>query len=212
MKTELYSDQLNRWPSEGRNIMAHYDEQTIVVYQAYNAAIASYAVANQRFGGAFSFSRMSWLKPNFLWMMYRSDWAKSSNQEHVLAITLPRTGFDSLLAQAVESSFQASVYDSHDAWRENIANSEVRLQWDPDHDPHGLPTVRRAVQLGLRGEVLRQYGELWPVEIRDITDFVHEQHRYMLADQLHRLQLPVERVYPVSDQTTASRIRLDVLD
>ena len=35
-----------------------------------------------------------------------------------------------------------------------MAASEVRLQWDPDHDPHGRPLARRALQLGLRGEAL----------------------------------------------------------
>jgi len=48
------------------------------------------------FGGASSLERMSWVKPNFLWMMYRSDRGRSPNQEVVLAVRLRRTFFDSL--------------------------------------------------------------------------------------------------------------------
>lgn len=70
--TERYLDQLAHWPTEGQHILAQFDDETIVVYQAYNEAIGRYAIEHQRFGGAYSFSRMSWIKPNFLWMMYRS--------------------------------------------------------------------------------------------------------------------------------------------
>ena len=56
---------------------------TVVVYQAFNPEIAQYAVQNQHFGGpAYNFNRMSWIKTNFLWMMYRSGWATKKNQEH----------------------------------------------------------------------------------------------------------------------------------
>ena len=34
-----------------------------------------------------------------------------------------------------------------------IEKSDVRLQWDPDHDPFGAHQLRRAIQLGLRNEV-----------------------------------------------------------
>ena len=37
------------WPREGKHILAQYDENSIVVYQAYRPEIAEYAVANQRF-------------------------------------------------------------------------------------------------------------------------------------------------------------------
>ena len=43
-----------------------YDDETIVVYQAYRPDIAAYAVEHEQFGGPWSFGRMSWIKPNFL--------------------------------------------------------------------------------------------------------------------------------------------------
>ena len=42
-------------------------------------------VKNGYFGGAFSLDRMSWIKPNFLWMMFRSGWGTKEGQEVTLA-------------------------------------------------------------------------------------------------------------------------------
>lgn len=54
-----------------------------------------------RFGGEnFSFSRMSWIKTNFLWMMYRCGWASKHGQERVLAVRILRKGFDEILSKA----------------------------------------------------------------------------------------------------------------
>lgn len=57
---------------EYRQIRAVYDEETITVYQAYSAEIALPAVTNQSLSAspAFQLSRMTWIKPSFMWMMY----------------------------------------------------------------------------------------------------------------------------------------------
>jgi hypothetical protein len=46
-----------------RQIRAHYDEQTITVYQAYSAEIAAAAVQHQKLNAssAFSMGRMTWV-------------------------------------------------------------------------------------------------------------------------------------------------------
>lgn len=36
------------WPKEGRHILAQYDKDSVVVYQAYCPEIADYAVEHQR--------------------------------------------------------------------------------------------------------------------------------------------------------------------
>lgn len=72
LRTEPYRAQAARWPAEGRHVLAQYDADTVVVYQAYAPAIGRFAADHGTFGGAFSYERMSWIKPNFLWMMYRS--------------------------------------------------------------------------------------------------------------------------------------------
>jgi len=207
MQYEYFKDQSALWPQEGRHILAHQDDAHIVVYQAYRDSIADYALAHQRFGGDFSFSRMSWIKPNFLWMMFRAGWASKEGQERILAITLRRAFFDRLLASAVASGYQGSDFESREAWQAAMASSDVRLQWDPDHDPAGAPVQRRAVQLGLRGRSLEEYGTTAIVGIEDMTAFVKAQHAHVGA-QHERLLLPRERVYvPAAD--AASNIGLD---
>ncbi len=202
-----YTEQSRAWPQAGRHILAQFDDDSIVVYQAYRPAIARFATENQRFGGEFSFARMSWIKPNFLWMMYRSGWATKEGQEHILAVTLKRSFFDEILAAAIPSSFKAESGGSHEAWTHALAQSEVRLQWDPDHDPHGDKLERRAIQLGLRGEMLRRFGHEDLLAIEDITPFVIEQ-REALKGGVEALQTPHEQIYVPDREDAASAVGL----
>ncbi len=86
--TELYTEQVKVWPNEGRHILAQFDDDTVVVYQAYRPASGRFAATHGVFGGDFSFTRMSWVKPNFLWMMYRSGWGTKENQEVTLGLRI----------------------------------------------------------------------------------------------------------------------------
>jgi hypothetical protein len=193
MEYKLYKEQEKIWPSEGQHILANYDENSISVYQAYRPAIADYAVTHQQFGGEFSFNRMSWIKPNFLWMMYRAGWATKEGQERILEIRLKQSFFDEILTKAVASSFANSGFSSIEEWKRAIEMSDVRLQWDPDHDPKGNSVARRAIQLGLRGETLRRFATTEMLYIKDITDFVAQQRQHV--DFLEHLITPVETVY-----------------
>ncbi|MCE9574160.1 MAG: DUF4291 domain-containing protein [Deltaproteobacteria bacterium] len=207
--TAPYREHAATWPAAGRHILAHHDADTIVVYQAYRPAIAEHAVRHQRFGGEFSLGRMSWIKPSFLWMMYRAGWATKPGQEHVLAIRLTRAGFDAILARAVHASYERDVYGDRTAWQAALVASDVRLQWDPDHDPSGAPQVRRAIQLGLSGATLREYVEDWCVSITDITPFVAAQRAHV--NDRDALIVPVESVVPVRDPEVAGRLRLSAI-
>lgn len=208
LKVESYEEQLKRWPTSGRHILAQFDEHSLVVYQAYSRSIGLFAANNGYFGGEFKLSRMSWIKPNFLWMMYRSGWGTKPGQEVTLAVRITRDAFDSILAQAVHTRFLPDVYETHEAWKEQLALSPVRLQWDPDHDPQGTKQERRAIQLGLSGEVLEKYAREWIVEIEDISDFVASQREHGLTGN-RDLVTPREEVYPVSDAAIGTRLQLD---
>ena len=70
--------------SKHYEIRADFDRETIVVYQAYRPQIGHFAVKHGYFGGEFKLTRMSWIKPNFLWMMYRCGWAQKPGQEVVM--------------------------------------------------------------------------------------------------------------------------------
>lgn len=196
MKTERYQDQKKQLPKVGKHIIAQSDKDSIIVYQAYNSAIANYALSHQKFGGSsYSFSRMTWIKPNFMWMMYRSGWGTKVNQERTLGLRLKKEGFDKILEEAVHSSFQAHLYDSHDDWKMALKSSDVRLQWDPDHSPTGEKLSRRAIQLGIRDALLHKMNNEWILEIQDLTTFVAEQRNNIHSETL---QVPFERVVDYS--------------
>ena len=190
---ENWRSQEEIWPQCGRHILAQFDDDSIVVNQAYSPAIADWAVEHQAFGGPWSFSRMSWIKPNFLWMMYRSGWARKPGQERVLAVRMLRTGFDHVLEIAKES--RAPAGHTVESWRSVLQGSDVRLQWDPDHAPGGDRLERRAIQLGLRGETLRKYALEWALEIEDITGIAHAQFEKLEEHGLDALETPKERIY-----------------
>ena len=204
--TQRYLDQREAWPKSGRHILAQYDDTSVVVYQAYRHAIGDFARQHGYFGGEFSLGRMSWIKPNFLWMMYRSGWATKPGQEVVLAIRLKRSAFDEIVARAVHSSYVAEVYASREDWKEQVKHSDVRLQWDPDHAPDGAKEVRRAIQIGLRGDSLLRFSREWILEIEDISSFVREQQKNIRGGKI--LFLPKEQVYPVQSATTRAHLGL----
>jgi hypothetical protein len=216
IRTENYLEQERGWPTSGRHILAHYDAATIVVYQAFNRTIADEALSLQRFGPSFSLSRMSWIKPNFLWMMFRCGWATKVDQERVLAITIGRTHFETWLISAVHSTFNESRRGSTQGgeearaeWQQSVRKSEVRLQWDPDHGPSGNPLERRALQLGLRGNALRTFARDAIVAIEDMTPFVIEQ-RSLAVSPYAELTTPRERVFRPMDSSASRNVGLDV--
>ena len=121
--TEPYTEQVKLWPKEGRHILAQYDDDTIIVYQAYRPSIGQFVVKNGVFGGDFSYSRMSWVEPNFLWMMYRSSWGTKEGQEVTLSLRLRRPFFDGLLAQAVPSLWDPDQFATEEDWAREVRRS-----------------------------------------------------------------------------------------
>lgn len=197
LQIERYQDQLARWPTDGRHILAQFDDKTVVVYQAYKPSIGLYAAKHGFFGGDFSYSRMSWVKTNFLWMMYRCGWAQKQGQEVVLAIHLKRSFFNELLLEAFPSTNTQGL--SREDWSKKVATTDVRLQWDPDHDPYGAKQSRKAIQIGLRNQYLAPFKGDAIEAIENITDFVLEQGEKVKNGDLSNLVLPQEYGYPVSD-------------
>ena len=209
LKTEPYSEQVKVWPKAGRHILAQFDDETVIVYQAYRKSIGRFAAEHGCFGGEFSYSRMSWIKPNFLWMMYRCGWGTKTDQEVTIALRLRRTFFDSILAAAAPSSWDRELFAHEDEWARAVAGSSVRLQWDPDHHPSGAKQDRRAIQLGLRGDVLEAFATRELVEVIDLSMFVAEQRATLAASGVDALVIPRERVYRLADPAVTARLRLD---
>ncbi|EWM14100.1 DUF4291 domain-containing protein [Kutzneria sp. 744] len=178
-------------------INAAYNERLITVYQAYNPAIADAALAANAFVPPFSRTRMTWIKPSFLWMMHRSEWATSPGQERVLAIRIRRDGFDWAVRNAVLSS-HSGAHASQDEWRRQLKASPVRVQWDPDRDVRMQTQSYRAIQIGLKDEALRRYVDEWIDSITDVTALAHEIRSLVRSGQVDRAEAlrPKEKPYP----------------
>jgi hypothetical protein len=180
-------------------IRADYNDESIVVYQAYRPAIADAAVAAQRFVNPFSLNRMTWIKPSFLWMMHRSGWASKHGQERVLAVRITRAGWQEALSQAVLTTPEPRVYGSHEEWRERFARAAVRVQWDPEYSLHDVKLDRRSIQVGLSRDIIARYAHEWIVEIGDVTALAHQTSSYLHSGDVARAEalLPRETPYPL---------------
>ena len=184
--------------TNNKEIRAVYTDETIRVYQAYNKTIAEEAVKNGTFGAHFSMTRMTWIKPSFLWMMYRCGWAQKENQEHVLAIDIKRTGFDKAVNSAVISTFSDDLGITKEEWQKQVKESDVRVQWDPEKDIDGNNLPYRALQLGLRGNAVNEYVHDWIVKVTDITDYVNELNALRISKADISDKLPKETVYIIN--------------
>lgn len=185
-----------------RVIRAKYDDETISVYQAYRQEIAESAVRNQKFvSPPFKMERMTWIKPSFLWMMYRAGWASKEGQEHILEIRIRRDGFEWALENACLSHFDEEFHDSHGDWKATLVQSPVRIQWDPERNFHLQPLEYRSIQIGLSGPAVKRYVSEWIVEVTDITVFCKEIEELVIEGRFDEAKerVPHEEIYPLPD-------------
>ncbi|KAJ5609207.1 hypothetical protein N7528_009774 [Penicillium herquei] len=191
-------------PQSYRAIRAVYTPKNITLYQAYSSEIANPALEAQTFKPPFTRTRMTWIKPSFLWMAYRSGWATKQRQERVLAIEITREGFEWALKNSCLSHWGASGHDStltKEQWQKQLHASPVRIQWDPERDFQFRPLDYRSIQIGLGPEAVEKYVDEWIVSIVDVTDIMHEIRDHVDVGSLEaaRKLLPDEQVYPLSD-------------
>lgn len=191
-------------------VRAVHDARTIRVYQAYNDAIADSALKRGTFvSPPFSMTRMTWIKPSFLWMVYRAGWGfKDPGQNRILALDITREGFDWALDHACLSHPPEGMADAD--WEAMKAAHPVRIQWDPERDLHN-PLPHRAIQVGIRDQAVARYVNEWIVGVTDVTPIAHEVHGLVQAGRLEeaRAILPVETAYPL-DPGSATGRRLKV--
>jgi len=166
-----------------RQIRALYDDETITVYQAYSAEIAIPAVKEQKLSAspAFKFTRMTWIKPSWCWMMcvrrtsgslhpnglstrYRSGYSyKDPNQAHILAIKMRHSHFQHLLSCA-------SLSSSRGGCTAIDKSKPVRVQWDPERSPSLEALSYRSIQIGISRELSERWVNDWIQSIEDVTD------------------------------------------
>ena len=117
-----------------RQIYAHYDDAGVTVYQAFTPEIVKAALEKGTFGKGFNMHRMTWIKPSFAWMLYRSGYATKTRQEAILKIKLTHEGFLEILSHSVETTYNPHIYEDEYEWRSTLKKSPVRHQWDPERN------------------------------------------------------------------------------
>lgn len=187
-----------------RQIRAVYTEDTVTVYQAYRPELGGYAATRGRFPDTYNRGRMTWIKPSFLWMMYRSGWGTKPQQEVVLAIEITRSGLEWALANAALSHYQPDVHTDHAEWAAQL-RKPVRVQWDPERSVRLGRLGHRSLQVGLSGEAVHRYVDEWIVGIRDVTPLAHRIHERVRAGAIEEATalLPAERPYPLPAEIAA---------
>ena len=190
-----------------RQIRAFFTQKRIRVYQAYSGRIAAPAVQNNSFDvPGFKIGRMTWIKPSFLWMMYRAGWGlKEAEQERILAIDIPYDCFAWALMHSSLSTYHPEVHGSREAWQLEKAERPVRIQWDPERDIELNKLPYRSIQIGLSGEAARRYACEWQLQISDITPKAQEIHAKVRSGDLvtARRLLPEETPYPLTAEIAA---------
>ena len=180
-----------------QEIRAVYDNHTITVFQAYNAAIAVPAIKNNRFESPFSFNRMTWIKPSYLWLMERSNWATKSNQEYILGIKIKREAWEKALGLCILTHPDEAVYSNGLDWELKFNEAEVHIQWDPERTIRGAKLNIRSIQVGIGRTLIEEFNAKWIEEIVDYTALTNKINqlrksgKYKEAERL----LPKERIY-----------------
>ncbi|UGQ13784.1 DUF4291 domain-containing protein [Yinghuangia sp. ASG 101] len=172
-----------------RVIRADFDARTIVVYQAYPSRIADAALRAGRFVEPFSFRRMTWIKPSYLWLMHRGNWARKAGQERTLAVRITRDGWERALRSAVLTSAEPGA----------LASADVHVQWDPERSLRGAALNHYSIQVGVGRALIREFAEEWTVEITDLTARTRRTAELVRGGRFDRARalLPPEKEYPV---------------
>jgi hypothetical protein len=184
-----------------KQIRAVYNDQNIRIYQAYNDSIADSALKYNSFvTPPFKLERMTWIKPSFLWMMYRSGWGmKESSQSRILAIDISRKGFDFALNHSCLSC-QSNEFNDREEWLKFKRRTPVRIQWDPERDLYLQPLNYRTIQIGLSKEIVGLYVNEWIRSITEVTELASQVYNLVISNKLEKARelLPEEKVYPLS--------------
>ncbi len=182
-------------------VRADYDATSIVVYQAYGEPIAAPALKTQTFQAPFSFNRMTWIKPSFLWLMERSNWAQKPGQECILAVRITRAGWEKALREGVLTSPEKRVYPDGQTWQRLFEGAKVHIQWDPERNLRGQKLEYGSIQVGISRFLIEAFVKDWILEIKDYTPLVKKIHglcRTGKFDNAKRL-LPPERRYELPE-------------
>lgn len=182
-------------------IRATYDDQNIAIYAAFSSSIADVALKSQKLLAPFYYTRMTWIKPSFLWLMYRSEWGQRAGMERILQIWIKRSEWEKALKEAILTTPEAHVYNDAKKWRKQLDKSRIRVQWDPERAINNEKLSYKSIQVGITAELCENYAKNWITKIEDFTLTSHKIHSLVLQKKFNDAEklLPIEKNYQVSN-------------
>ena len=197
---------------------AQFDHEGVYFYQAYNYDIANWALEQQKFGGPlYNITRMTWIKPSFAWVLYRSGYGKKKNQTRILKIKLSHDTVASELLFQLQN--RLNLFDrnfiqgilSECRCGHGGGGGNGRVQWDPARDilegekgePKKKYSRHRAIQIGVKGK-LNEFYVAQTISIEDVTELAHKVCQAHASktpkEEMAKLlpELPEERSYKPS--------------
>lgn len=197
-----------------------WDEEGVYFYQAFNDGIADYALENQKFGGPyFNDTRMTWIKPSFGWMLYRSGYGLKHGQNRVLKIKLSHETVAFILSNCTcpEAGWHG---------KRTEPCPDGRIQWDPARDIYHSEKKKprkminkRAIQIGLARSLSEFYNDniISIEEVTNLANRVGVAHCKRKRNETDRLmadltpELSLERHYlPHANEQVLSRLGMMV--
>ena len=73
--------------------------------------------------------------------------------------------------------------------------SNIIIQYDPDRNLNGEKLEQKAIQIGIKGDILGEYHEKGIERIKDITSFVRGQLKLLENKQYDKIKLPDTQLY-----------------
>lgn len=180
-------------------IYADFDEEGVYVYQAFKPQTVQIAAELGTFGKGFTFNRTSWIKPSFGWMLRRSKYGTKNRMQGIAKIKLSHAAFEEILSQSIEAHWNPKLFETEEIWSKALNSSDVIHQWDPERDIIGRRLERQAIQIGIRGEVIRKYVSEFITGVEDVSTLAHEIGRIKKSASSNFPDIPEEKEYPLAE-------------
>lgn len=84
----------------------------------------------------------------------------------------------------------------------------VYCQWDPDRNINGNAINRAAIQIGLKGIILKDFLDGGISHIEDLTPLVRKWNEQRKNGKLNLKNLPIEKIYPITDKAIRKRLNM----
>jgi hypothetical protein len=141
-----------------RALIASFDAESVVAYQAFPEALGAEIVARRGLGGGWRFDRHTRLQTSWRFVADRYAFGDRLHRSRILAIHVSRAGFDALVTAALTAEWDPALYKTSGAWRLATRFAPVLVEW-----------IDETPRFVVHGPLVRQLATEWVVDLRDVS-------------------------------------------